>query len=47
MEESRDARGSQLLRDPGPDQALVGATYLGLAAALAVGVAETFFSRSL
>ena len=47
VEGARDARGPQLLRDPDPDQVLVGATYLGLAAALSVGVAETFLSRGL
>jgi hypothetical protein len=32
---------------PARTRALVAATYLGLAAALAVGVAETFFSRGI
>jgi len=47
MEGSRHAAGPRVLRDSRPDPSAGRSAYLGLAALLGVGVAETFIPRGL
>ena len=47
LEEPQHARDRAYYAIPGRTRAIVAVVYLGLAAALSVGVAETFVSRGL